>query len=59
MDMDAVMLAMRRKYEMLRPQLDERAYRLCAAAEARAFVREGPRVVTGHWYGGDAGGESG
>jgi hypothetical protein len=47
MDMDAVMSAMKRKYEMLRPQLDERAYRLCAAAEAKALGHGGVTCVAG------------
>jgi len=37
METDAMQSAMLRKYGVLRPLLDERAYRLCAAAEARAL----------------------
>jgi hypothetical protein len=47
MDMDAITSTMRRKYEMLCPQLNERAYRLCAAAEARALGHGGVTCVAG------------
>jgi hypothetical protein len=47
METDAIQAAMLRKYGILRPLLDEKAYRLCAAAEASALGRGGvTRVAT-------------